>query len=263
MATTLKMICHKLNHPEGIEVYGLSDMHIGSQEFDEGAFNRACRDIMAAPNRYAVLVGDMVDNSVKSSVTSPYEATMQPKAQRQYAADLLYPIKDRILGICAGNHEYRSSKDTDTDPAELIASKLGLEHLYRDSIAYVLVKVGERTSGHKTPPTYSLCLMHGSSGGALLGAGLNKADQYAAIGGADLTILGHSHKPATAPASRWECDKQKGIMVQRNYGIMICTAWLTYGGYAARKGLRPLPIALNYAELGGTEHSITVRQAIA
>jgi predicted MPP superfamily phosphohydrolase len=262
MPTTLKMICHKMDHPEGIELYGLSDLHVGSREFDEASFQKASRDILAAPNRYAVIVGDMIDNGIKSSVTSPYEANMQPKAQRQYAADLLHPIKDRILGIVAGNHEYRSSKDADTDPAELIAAKLGLEDIYRDSLAYLLLRVGQRSNHTKTPPTYAICLMHGSSGGALLGAGLNKADQYAAIGGADLTILGHSHKPATAPASRWECDKSKGVMVQRNYGIMICTAWLTYGGYPARKGLRPLPIALNHVVLGGDEHSMYVHQTI-
>ena len=262
MPTTMRMICHKLSHPEGIELYGISDLHVGSKEFDEATFQKASREILERENRYVVVVGDIVDNGIKSSVTSPYEATMQPKAQRQYAAELLHPLRNRILGMCAGNHEYRSSKDADTDPAEIIASKIGVEDRYSDSLAYLLVKVGERTSHSKTPPTYSICLMHGSSGGSKLGAGLSKADDYGSISGADLIILGHSHRPATAPASRWECDKGKGVMIQRTYGIMICTAWLTYGGYPARKGLRPLPIACNHAILGGTEHSMSVLQPI-
>lgn len=263
MPTTIRMIAHKLNFPDGIELYGLSDLHIGSKEFDEAAFNKTTREIMAEPNRFVVLAGDYVDNGVKSSVTSPYEAMMQPKAQRDYAVELLHPIKDRILGAVGGNHEYRSAKDSDTDPAEIIMAKLGIEDVYRESMAYVLIKVGERAGHHKTPPTYCICLTHGSSGGQTLGAGLSKADQYASISGADLMILGHSHKPGTAPASRWECDKAKGVMVQRNYGIMICTAWLTYGGYPARKSLKPLPIALNHATLGGTEHSILIHQTIS
>lgn len=262
MPTTLKMTCHKLNFPDGIELYGLADLHIGSREFDEGAFSRACRDIMSEPNRFVLLAGDYVDNGVKSSVTSPYEAMMQPKAQRDYAVELLYPIRDRILGACGGNHEYRSNKDVDTDPAEIIMAKLGKEDVYRDAMAYVLIKLNDRTDHKKTPPIYSICLTHGSSGGQTLGAGLSKADQYASVSGADLMIVAHSHKPGNAPASRWECDKSKGVMVQRNYGVMICTAWLTYGGYPARKSLKPLPIALNHATLGGMDHSITIHQAI-
>lgn len=263
MPTTLKMIAHKLNFPDGIELYGLADLHIGSREFDEGSFAKACRDIMAEPNRYVVMVGDYVDNGVKSSVTSPYEAMMQPKAQRDYAAELLHPIRDRILGAVGGNHEYRSAKDADTDPAEIIMAKIGREDVYQDAAAYLLLKVGERKNHEKTPPTYCIHLTHGSSGGQTLGAGLSKADQYASVGGADLMILAHSHKPGTAPGSRWECDKSKAVMVQRNYGIMICTAWLTYGGYPARKSLKPLPIALNHAILGGRELSVQVLQNIS
>jgi predicted phosphodiesterase len=257
------MICHKLDFPGGIEIYGIADLHAGSREFSEPEFRKVTKEILAAPNRYVVLAGDMIDNGVKSSVTSPYEAVMQPKAQRQYASELLHPLKDRILCAVAGNHCYRSVKDADTDPAELIMAKIGLEHLYRDSIAYLLIKVGERTNHTQTPPNYCVVVMHGSSGGQTLGAGLSKADQYASISGADLMILGHSHKPAIAPASRWECDKQKGVMIQRNYGIMICTAWLEYGGYPARRGMKPLPIALNKAFLGGTEHSILTNQVIS
>ena len=262
MPTTKKMICHRLNFPDGIELYGLSDLHIGSKEFDEGAFQRMVREILAKPYRFVVLAGDYIDNGVKSSVTSPYEATMQPKAQREYAAEILFPIKDRILAAVGGNHEYRTQKDSDFDPAECIMSKLGIEDRYRESMADVLIKVGERTSHCKTPPTYAICLAHGASGGALPGAGLNAADRYAATSGADLFIMGHTHKPSNAPMSRWECDKGKGVMVQRNYGIMICTAWLTYGGYPARKLMRPLPIACNHATLSGREHGMAIHQPI-
>lgn len=263
MPSTIKMICQKLNHPEGIELYGLSDLHIGSREFNEAAFQKVSREILDAPNRYILLAGDYIDNGVKSSVTSPYDAVMQPKAQRDYAVEILHPLKDRIIAAVGGNHEYRSSKDTDTDPAEIIMTKLGLENNYKETMAFALLKVGERTNHKKCTPLYCICLTHGSSGGQTLGAGLTKADQFASIAGSDLMVLGHSHKPATAPASRLECDRQKGLMVQRNYGIMICTAWLDYGGYPARKSLKPLPIACNHAILGGKEHSVSVYQPIS
>lgn len=256
------MLRRKLDHPDGIYLFGLADLHVGSREFDEAEFQRFSRSILAEENRYLVVAGDMIDNGLKTSVTSVYEQTMTPRDQRQYAAELLYPLRDRILCIVAGNHEYRSTKEADTDPAELIASKLGLEDIYRDSLCFLSLTLGERVSHGVRPPRYCICVMHGSSGGSLLGSGLNKADQFASVSGADLVILGHSHKPATAPASRLYCDHQKGIMVQRNYGIMICTAWLSYGGYPARKSLRSLPIAPNRAYLKANEFDMEVMQKI-
>jgi predicted phosphodiesterase len=261
--TTIKMICHRMNFPDGIELYGLSDLHIGSKEFNEGEFTKTTRAIMEQENRFVVLAGDYVDNGVKSSVTSPYEATMQPKAQREYATELLYPIRERILGAVGGNHEYRSAKDCDTDPAEIIMSKIGMDDRYRETMAYIFLNFGDGKNHNLRNPKYAICLTHGSSGGQTLGAGLSKADQYAAISGADLMILGHSHKPAVAPASRWECDQRHAVMVQRNYGIMICTAWMDYSGYPARKGLRPLPIAVNYVTLDGRSFGIRAGQTIA
>lgn len=261
--TTIKMICHKLSFPEGIELYGLSDLHIGSPEFDEGAFTAATREILSKDNRFVILDGDIVDNGVKSSVTSPYEAVMQPRAQREYAAELLNPLRDRILGAVGGNHEYRSAKDSDFDPAENILSRIGREDVYRETQAYLLINLGTRSNGHLSRPIYSVLLTHGSSGGATLGAGLTKADQFASICGADLMIVGHSHKPGVAPASRFICNKHDGTVNHQNYGIMVCTAWLTYGGYPTRKALRPLPIAMNHAELDGGGFGFRVIQPIA
>ena len=259
---TIKMIKHKLDHDDGILVYGLSDLHIGSAEFEEGLFNQFVRSILKEKNRYCVVVGDIIDNGTKNSVTGPYGSTMSPKHQRQYAADLLYPLRDRILGIVAGNHERRSTKETDTDPAELIAERLDLAEIYRPGTAFISVDLGKRQDSNKRPPKYCIAITHGSSGGQLIGAGLNKADQFAIASGADLVVMGHSHKPANAPAARLECLHSKGVMVQRKYGIMICTAWLSYGGYPLDTALKSLPISPNRAWLSSGNHDIEISQKI-
>lgn len=256
--TTIPMISHKIKEFPFIEIYPICDLHVGSKEFQEAEFQKTSRYIMAEPNRFVVLAGDIVDNGVKSSVTSPYEALMQPREQRIYAAELLYPLVSRVLCVVPGNHCYRSIKDVDADPMEIIASKLNIEHLYRPDIAFLKLDVGERTDHTKRPPRYCVAVTHGAGNGSLLGAGLSKSESFALSLGVDLMITGHSHRPSTAPTTRLECDMGKGVMVSREVRIMIATGWLSYGGYPARKMLKPLPIRPNHAILNGREFDISV-----
>lgn len=259
---TIKMIQKKIDHPDGIYLYGISDLHIGSKEFNEPLFQKLSREILAEENRYCVLVGDLIDNGTRNSVTGPYGSTMSPKEQRDYAVEILYPLKDRVIGMVAGNHERRSTKETDTDPGELIAERLGLWECYRESMAFISLKIGERKNTSRRHPNYCIAITHGASGGSLMGAGLNRADQFAISSGADLVIVGHSHKPATAPAARLECLHRQGVMVQRKYGIMVCTSWLDYGGYPMSMALKSLPISPNRVWLQANEHGMKVEQEI-
>lgn len=257
MSTTFKMITHKMEYPE-IEIYPIADLHVGSKEFNEPLFQKLSREIMSEPNRFVVLIGDLVDNGIKSSVSSPYEALMQPKEQRQYAAEILHPLKDRILAMTSGNHEYRSAKETDTDPAALIAERLDILHLFKPEIAFLKIDLGNHPSGLVRNPKYCIALTHGCGGGTLLGAGLSKAEPFAIALGVDLLITAHTHKPGTAPTVRMECDMQKAIMVRREVRLMVATGWLEYGGYPTRGMMKPVALRPNKAILNGKQHDIAV-----
>lgn len=260
--TIIKMIKKEISHPDGAFIYGLSDLHVGSKEFNENEFKKFTQSILKEDNRYCVIVGDVIDNGTKNSVTGPYEATMSPREQREYAAELLMPIRDRILCMVAGNHERRSTKDTDTDPAELIAERLDIWELYRENMVFLSLKIGKRSTNSVRPPNYCICVSHGTSGGQLIGAGLNRADQFAIASGADLVVMGHSHKPAVAPAARLECLHRQGVMVQRKYAIMICTAWLDYGGYPMQTAYKPLPISPNRVWLEANQFGMELMQTV-
>lgn len=256
MPTTIPMIRRTFDGP--IEIYPISDLHIGSREFNEPAFRQLVREILAEENRYVVLVGDLIDNGIKSSVTNVYDAVMSPKEQREHAAELLFPLKGRILCAVSGNHEYRSRKETDTDPAELILSKLGLEELFRPDIAFLDINLGKRNDNNKRPPRYCVGVVHGSGGGMMLGAGLNKSEPFAIALGVDLLIVGHTHRPMTAPTIRLQPDAQKGLMVAREIRLLIATGWLDYGGYPTRKMLKPVVVRPNKAILADKSFDISV-----
>lgn len=260
MAETIKMITHKLSDREfeTIEIYPISDMHVGSREFNEGKLRKTVEEIASEHNRFIVLAGDLCDNATRSSVGDIYRATMPPRDQPQYVAELLRPIADRILTVVSGNHCWRTMKDVDLDPMAMVAAKLNVEHLYEPDIAFVKLIAGKRSNNTKTPPNYCIAVTHGNGGGSLVGAGINRASQFAYAIGSDLLITGHTHQSVTAPLMRYECDMAKGVMVAKEVRVLISTGWLDYMGYPARKMLKPLPIRPNKAILDCSQFDISV-----
>lgn len=256
MPQTIPMLRRSMTGAE-IEIHPVADMHVGSKEFDERAFGDFRRMVLEKENRYIVLAGDICDNAIKSSVSSVYEAVLQPREQRQYAAELLAPLKERILCAVSGNHEQRNTRESDTDPMEIVLAKLNTEHLYRPDMAYIYLQFPKPTDHCKQPPNYTILVTHGSAGGALIGAGLNRMEPFAMAMGCDLLITGHTHKPATAPLMRL-VQTGKGVMASREIRIMTATGWLGYAGYPARKMMRPVPIAPNYAVLDGKRFAMRV-----
>lgn len=263
MATTIKMIKYDFKGLEYIDLFGVSDLHVGHPGWNEPEFQKMSRFILAEPNRYIALTGDLVDNQVKSSKGSPFESTMSPSKQRELVAEILSPLKSRVLVILPGNHCEASVKDTDTNPAEMIAERLDILDKYRRDIAYLAISVGERKNHNIRPPNYSVCCMHGRGAGRMMGAGLSTADQSAATCGADLFIMGHTHKSAQAPGSRFYCDWTKGYAIQRDYQVMINTAWLDYVGYGVRGMYRPTPISISRATMYSNEYGIETHNRIS
>lgn len=260
MSQTIKMLKYDFPNHDYIDIFAIADMHIGHEGFNEPEFQRLIRFILSDEHNYIVLAGDLTDNQIKSSVGSPFESTMRPSEQRKYAAELLQPLKDRILCAVPGNHEEKSVKETDTNPLEMIMDRLDMADKYKRDQAYLNISVGRRRNHEQTPPNYAICVMHGKSGGKTAGAGLTASDWTAATSGADLFITAHTHKPSTFAGARFICNAGKSIMMQRSYQLLICTSWLDYVGYGVRGMYRPTPIVINRATLYGTEYSIETHQ---
>jgi len=50
--STIKMIKHNMDHKDGIYIYGISDLHVGSKEFNEALFNRVQAQGLTVGTRY-------------------------------------------------------------------------------------------------------------------------------------------------------------------------------------------------------------------
>jgi predicted phosphodiesterase len=230
-----------------VTVYPLADIHLGSEECDIVAFSELVNQIAGEERSYAVLAGDLIDNGVKSSVTNVYRQTMRPSEQKRQMAELLKPIRDKILCILPGNHERRSSKEDDDCPAYDIASKLDLEDVYRENAAFIRIGLGKRINNGKEY-TYNLAVLHGSGGGMYAGSGINKTDAFLqSMDGIDILITAHTHKPSALRGSKLIFDQCNHRMIQRTTLNMCAGSWLSYCGYPMQKFLRPV------AEPGGNK----------
>lgn len=257
--TTIPMLQHDFTgSTEPIIVYGLSDLHEGSSEANVDAFKRLTDTIMSSDNQYCVLVGDLIDNATKSSVSNVYEAIRHPDEQLRMISTYLRPLatSGRILGMVGGNHEYRTKRESDIDLTRLVAADLRIEHLYDPHRLYLRLKLNPRLNGNSEAPDYSILLTHGVGGGSKPGGTVNKLEDFAIRQGADLLVVGHTHKPVVFPTVRHEVITGRGIVIPRKLRIMICTGWLECGGYATRKMMVPVDVAPTYAEFHHKQKNI-------
>lgn len=203
-----------------IKVWAVADVHIGAKECDLDGFKRFLKAVEADDDSYIVIVGDLISNGLKSSVTNVYEEAMPPSAQIDLAVQLLEPVKHKILGMVSGNHERRSKKDCDIDPLFTIAAILRINDRFRQNMAFLRI-ILERGS---TKENYAIMLTHGKTA--------NKKKQFTAIcEGIDAAIFAHTHTPDVLMPSRIRFTTSNRI-VMHNVVVLTACSWLKSGGYS-------------------------------
>lgn len=260
MLPDFKMISHKFPERADIEIWPIADVHLGAAEHDTERWMAFCKELANRDNAYAVVAGDLINNSTRSSIgNGVFTEVMRPREQKKLMAEMLRPLKDKILCVVSGNHERRSGKDADDDPTYDICCKLDIETYYRENMAFVKMHFGKEQTDGQRNPTYVLVVVHGSSGGQLTGGVVNRAERFAyVLDGADILILGHSHKPFTTAPSKIKIDPQHDSVSFKPFRVVSATSWLNYGGYACQKMLPPTSITPQIIRLSGKRKQIEV-----
>ena len=230
----------------GIRIIPLADAHFGSKEFNETLWHNTLKRIQDEPDCFCVLVGDLIDNGLKNSVTNIYEATCSPSVQKEWLYNELLPIKDKVLGAVGGNHERRSNKEADDDPLYDVMVRLGREDVYRQNIAFLqiaLTYLAKDSQKHMKKRERHHCsfyfaITHGAGGGQYIGSSANRVQTFGnSIEGIHCLITGHTHKPVTFPVTFLLFNN--GAVVRRQYVVAVASSFLNYGGYPVQKLLAP------------------------
>lgn len=259
MLSDFEIITHKFPQRPDLHLYAVGDVHLGAQEHMEREWQYFCDRVLEDPNAYILLLGDLMNWGLKNSVTNVYAETARPREQKRIMAEMLTPLKSRILCAVPGNHERRGMKEADDDPTYDIMCKLDLEHLYRESMAVVRIQMGKKDGEGTTNPTYCIVVTHGAGGGMLSGGVINRNERWGyAIDGADMIVVGHSHKPMLSQPAKLKIDPHNGKVTVKPFKVLVATSWLNYGGYAAQKMLLPASHARQIITLCGKRKDIRV-----
>lgn len=241
MLDDMQMVRHRF---EGdIDIIPVGDVHLGAIEHEEEKWEAFLDSIKEEPNTYICLLGDLLNNSVRTSIANPFDEVIRPMTQKQKMTEYLEPIANKILCAVSGNHEYRTKggkAGSDQDLTYDIMCKLGIEDRYRENCAFVKLALGIRASSGEAQTSYIIAVTHGAAGGRLTGNTINRAEEFALISeGIDSLIVGHSHKGAVTRPRKVVCDPRGETVRFKDIVVISAESWMTYGGYAMRKMLKP------------------------
>lgn len=241
---------------ENVNLYFLADKHIGDPLCDMKAIEAKIQEILNDPNGYAILGGDIINNSIIGSVGNAFEGN--PMDQVNEAINLLKPLADagKIICVVPGNHERRTTKTTGIDVTQVICMGLGLTEVYCPETAYIFLRFGMNEKGRRH--CYQIYCSHGSGGGSRPGSKINKLQDVGNICVSDLVICGHTHLPAVFKERYYKASEQNSSIALCERTFVNTAAFLDYGGYGENFGFRPASKSQPVIHLNGKIKEITV-----
>lgn len=240
LGDAMKSIKCNLPYAEQIELFPMSDLHIGDNMCDFKLIMERIEYIKNTPNAYCILDGDLMDTAVCSSIGDTYGANLQPMEQLKQCVKIFEPIKDKILCVLPGNHENRVYKTDGLDITEIMCAQLGIPEKYSPTTALLFVRFGKvAKTGHNRPQLYTIYVTHGSGGGRREGGKVNRLADLAAIVDADIYIHGHTHLPLIFKESFFRVSGSNSSVALVDKLFVNTAAALNYGGYGDKQGFKP------------------------
>lgn len=236
---------------ENIELYFLHDIHKGNALCDVKKWDAVKKEILSAPNRYAVFIGDALENAIPGSKNDIFTQTIPPQEQKEWFTEQLIDLRDRIAGGVDGNHEWnRSEKACGLYPLYDCFVIAGIKERYRPHFMFVDIGVG--TSGkdprHKQTHYVGYCVH--------VAKDMKNFSTADVIDGIDFFGYGHDHDPREHPRAKLVYDAKNKTVTQKSIETINSGSFLTYGGYAAQKAYRPVSDKIYKLVLSGREKKI-------
>ena len=252
------MNCIKANLPkelEFIEIETFADCHIGDRLIDWKLLKKRIEDVRVNKNRYAILNGDLMDNATCQSLGDTYEAELNPNEQMQKVIQTFEPIKDKILSVTGGNHEYRTKKQTGIDLTQNICYQLGIFNKYHPISNLLFLRVGflsKRLSDNRQV-LYVIYHTHGSGGGRRPGSKANRLEDMMSKVDADIYIHSHTHTPMTFKNATYRISMINSSVEYVERLAINTGAYIDYGGYGEIAEYNPVSKSSPILILNGRE----------
>lgn len=227
-----------------IKIIPIADIHQGDRFCDMDLFNKTIKKVLNEKDTYCVLNGDLINNAIKSSVSNSYEEKISPQKQLEWATEVLYPIRDKILCITSGNHENRTARESGIDITKVIAAQLEIEDRFCSESALLFISFGalQKTKAAKRVQKmlYTIFVTHGTGGGRKAGGKVNGILDLSSIVDADVYIRSHTHTPFVIRQTFYRLDLRTKTSRPVDKLFVSTASYLDYGGYADRANYVPV-----------------------
>lgn len=189
----------KIDSDNPVCVVGLSDTHILSWGTDHGLFQEVTDELLATPNLYVALLGDLQQMSIKMrGVLEMSDNMLPPELQHRYLESWLAEIGHKVLWATWDNHS--AMREEDASGCSRYADILKRNVVYHNGIGHPDVYVGNQrykfAATHMFP---SRSRYHPCHGGVtyLLNAGHTR----------EIAMSGDSHVPGIEWFTHGEVEK--------------------------------------------------------
>ena len=171
-----------------VRVHGLTDVHVGANEFDLKKFQEAVKAIYEDDNAVWFGNGDLLELIPPNYKISQRGQEIPPDEQYLTFIELVRTIRDKCLFIRGGNHDFlRSFNILDLDICKLIANEMNVPYFRMPGYSQIVVRGKE----------WNLVSAHGKSGAK---NGDLELDKLAAVySQGDVFFLGHNHQLYAKP----------------------------------------------------------------
>lgn len=215
-----------------IEIYAIHDLHYGNRQFNLNKWKKLKEEILSEPNRFCVMVGDMMEMAIPGSKSDCFYQTAPPEMQKEWIAYEMSELKDRIIAVVSGNHEHnRATKICGLYPLYDACCWARIQDRYRENFAVVDISVGKRRGEHRQYH-YVGFLTHKAKDLK----GWSTADT---LEGFDFMMYGHDHDPKEHARAHLIYNPLNKTVKTKSVETINAGSFLEYGDYAARAAYRP------------------------
>lgn len=224
-----------LSSRKKLTIFPISDLHVGSKQFDEKYFKWALTTFdLCTDEKVIYLGGDLLESASLNVGNSSFNQIMDVNEQIEMICDLLSPYENYINGMVPGNHELRLKKQHDLNINEILADKLNIKS--EPNVLQTLNVNGK---------DFIVYCTHGRNSSSQDHLALGKIQRDTSMVHADLYLYGHLHRLDSISIPY----KYNGGMKRRTY--VLTGAFLKYkGSYAEDMGLPQLPPAFCQIKVG-------------
>lgn len=222
---------YKIRGNEKVYILPLSDLHIGSKQFNEDYFNYALDTIdTIKSDKRIYLCGDLLESANKQTGNAAFQTEMTLDDQIDYAISIFKPYKRDIVFSCIGNHEARLVKEYDLDINKVIARAL---HIPYGNQLMDTIYINQEP--------FTIYAAHGKGSSAHMHTAQSKMIRDTQHLQADLFLNGHNHRCAYFTTPNLTCGPDGLDLKRKHYAFT--GSFLRYNGYASAMQLPILPEA--------------------